>query len=116
MIVTDEWGAYPAAMISAGIHGKKHKTIRHKEKVYVRGDVHTNTVESAFSLLKRGIIGSFHHVSKGHLGRYVDEFAFRYNGRKMTDGDRAGLIVAGAEGKRLTYREPSNTLDASANA
>ena len=85
MIVTDEWGAYPAAMISAGIHGKKHKTIKHKERVYVRGDVHTNTVESAFSLLKRGIIGSFHQVSIKHLQRYLNEFGYRFNRREDRD-------------------------------
>jgi ISXO2-like transposase domain len=56
---------------------RKHDTIKHSDKVYVRGNVHTNTVEGLFGLLKRGIIGSFHHVSKGHLHRYVDEFSFR---------------------------------------
>ncbi len=54
VMVTDELPAYPKAMIRAGVHGSKHKTIRHRDKVYVRGDVHTNTVENAFSLLKRG--------------------------------------------------------------
>jgi len=58
----------------------------------VRGNVHTNTVEGFFGLLKRGIIGSFHHVSKGHLSRYIDEFAFRYNARKVTDGERAAML------------------------
>src|SRR5258708_5636440 len=54
VMVTDEMPAYPKAMIGAGVHGSKHKTIRHKSKIYVDGDIHTNTVESAFSLLKRG--------------------------------------------------------------
>ena len=57
VMVTDEMPAYPKAMIGAGVRGSKHKTIRHREKVYVDGDIHTNTVESAFSLLKRGIMG-----------------------------------------------------------
>lgn len=84
-----------------------HRTIKHSNKEYVRGDVHTNTIEGAFSLLKRGIIGVFHHVSKGHLHRYCDEFSFRYNTRTAlgyTDNDRAALLVASTEGKRLTYR------------
>jgi len=78
----------------------------------VRGDVHTNTVEGFFSLLKRGIVGTFHHVSKGHLHRYCDEFAFRYSNRValgVNDNDRAALLVLSAEGKRLTYRQPSGT-------
>jgi transposase-like protein len=84
-VMTDEYVAYPAATISAGIHGSKHETIRHKEKIYVRGDVHTNTVESAFSLFKRGITGAFHKVSLKHLQRYLNEFSFRFNNRKAAD-------------------------------
>ena len=72
-------------MIMAGIHGKKHNTIRHRDKVYVVGDVHTNTVESAFSLFKRGVTGAFHKVSLKHLQRYLDEFQFRFNNRKASD-------------------------------
>ena len=89
---------------------RKHDTIKHSAKEYVRGDVHTNTVEGVFSLLKRGIVGSFHHVSKGHLHRYCDEFEFRYNTRTAlgyTDGQRAAALVLGAEGKRLTYKMPA---------
>lgn len=67
----------------------------------------TNTVEGFFSLLKRGINGTFHHVSRGHLNRYCDEFAFRYENRKASDGQRANMVVAGAEGKRLTYQQPA---------
>jgi transposase-like protein len=89
---------------------RKHDTIVHSRGEYVRGNVHTNTVEGFFGLLKRGLVGSFHHVSKGHLARYCDEFSFRYNNRKTTDGERAALIVAGAEGKRLTYAEPKSAL------
>ena len=85
MVVSDEFIAYPAAMISAGIHGTKHETIKHKDKIYVRGDVHTNTVESAFSLFKRGLTGAFHKVSLKHLQRYLDEFEFRFNNRKSPD-------------------------------
>ena len=85
MIVTDEWQAYPAAMMGAGIHGSKHETIRHRDKIYVRGDVHTNTVESAFSLFKRGLMGAFHKISLKHMQRYLDEFSFRFNNRKNPD-------------------------------
>lgn len=84
-VFTDELPAYPKAMIKAGLHKSKHKTIRHKEKIYVRGDVHTNTIESAFSLLKRGIIGNFHQVSIKHLQRYLNEFSYRFNRRKIAD-------------------------------
>jgi transposase-like protein len=84
-VMTDEYVGYPAAMISAGIHGSKHETIKHKEKIYVRGDVHTNTVESAFSLFKRGLTGAFHKVSLKHLQRYLNEFSFRFNNRKSAD-------------------------------
>jgi transposase-like protein len=82
VMVTDEFPAYPKAMIAAGVHGSKHKTIRHRDKVYVDGDIHTNTVESAFSLLKRGIIGSWHKISAKHLPAYLDEMTFRFNRRK----------------------------------
>jgi transposase-like protein len=85
VMVTDEMPAYPKAMISAGVHGSKHKTIRHKSKIYVDGDIHTNTVESAFSLLKRGIMGSWHKISAKHLSAYLDEMTFRFNRRKRSD-------------------------------
>ena len=71
----------------------------------VRGDIYTNTAEGFMSLLKRGIVGTFHHVGKCHLGKYVPEFEFRYNARKVADKDRPVLIVADAEGKRLTYKQ-----------
>jgi len=85
VMVTDEFPAYPKAMIAAKIHGSKHKTIRHRDKVYVDGDVHTNTVESAFSLLKRGIMGSWHKISAKHLPAYLAEMEFRFNRRKHSD-------------------------------
>jgi len=104
MIVTDELSAYPSAMISAGIHGSKHETIEHKERVYVRGDVHTNTIESAFSLLKRGIIGSFHQVSIEHLQRYLNEFGYRFNRRVAADifEQTVSRLTAG---KAIPYRK-----------
>src|SRR5437016_5590825 len=84
VIVTDELRAYPKAMIQAGFHKRKHKTIRHKAHVYVDGDIYTNTVESAFSLLKRGIMGTWHRVSAKHLAAYLDEMTWRFNNRKNT--------------------------------
>jgi transposase-like protein len=85
VIVTDEFPGYPKAMIESGIHGSKHETIKHKDRVYVRGDVHTNTVENAFSLLKRGIVGTWHKISAKHLPAYLAEMEFRFNRRKNPD-------------------------------
>jgi transposase-like protein len=81
VIMTDEWRAYPKAIMAAGISGRRHETIKHKDGVYVDGDVTTNGIESAFSLLKRGIIGSWHKVSAKHLVAYLDEMTFRFNRR-----------------------------------
>src|SRR6266853_4338152 len=67
VIMTDDFGAYPNAMKRAGQDAAKHKTINHSKKVYVDGDIYTNTVESAFSLLKRGIMGTWHKLSAKHL-------------------------------------------------
>jgi transposase-like protein len=85
MIVTDDWRAYPPAMIAAGIHGSKHETINHSKRIYVQGNIYTNTVESAFSLFKRGVTGAFHKVSLKHLQRYLNEFSWRFNNRKNPD-------------------------------
>jgi hypothetical protein len=67
--------------------------------------IHINTVEGYFSILKRGIVGTFHHVSRGHLGRYLDEFDFRYNARDTTNGERAESAIQGVSGKRLMHRD-----------
>ncbi len=83
-----------------------HDTVRHSLGEYTRGSAHTNTAESFFALLKRGIYGTFHAVSKKHLHRYVSEFQFRWNTRKLDDGARLVAAIRGAEGKRLMYREP----------
>lgn len=82
VIMTDELVTYPFAMKRAGVHDSKHKTIQHRSRVYVKGDIHTNTVESAFSLLKRGIMGTWHRVSAKHLAAYLDEMTWRFNNRK----------------------------------
>jgi transposase-like protein len=81
-----------------------HETVIHSAGEYVRGDIYTNTIENYFSILKRGLTGVYHHVSQQHLARYVAEFDFRYNHRKISDGERAKLAVKAIEGKRLTYQ------------
>jgi transposase-like protein len=82
VIVTDELASYPWAMDDAKMPKDKHATIRYLDKIYVDGDIHTNTVESAFSLLKRGIIGTWHKISAKHLSAYLDEMTWRFNNRK----------------------------------
>lgn len=87
-----------------------HETVNHSIGEYVRGDVHTNTIEGYFSILKRGIMGTYHHVSPQHLKRYLAEFDFRYNERAslgVNDEARADKLVRGIVGKRLTYRDSS---------
>ena len=76
-IITDEWYPYRGV----GDHDTTHETVNHALKEWVRGDVHTNTVENVWSLLKRSIIGSFHHVSAKHLDAYLDELEWRFNNR-----------------------------------
>lgn len=94
--------------------GRKHDRVNHKAGEYVRYEnglcITSNTVEGYFSLLKRGVNGIFHHVGKQHLHRYLSEFDFRYNGRKLTDLDRATLAIKATEGKRLTLREPKAAI------
>jgi hypothetical protein len=67
----------------------------------------TNTMEGFFAILKRGLYGTFHAISRKHLHRYLAEFAFRYNARDLDDGARTVLAIRGAEGKRLMYRDSS---------
>ena len=81
-----------------------HQSVNHSAREYARGPVTTNSVEGFFSLLKRGIYGTFHSVSKEHLHRYVDEFTFRYNTRELDDGERTLEAIRNAEGKRLLHR------------
>lgn len=99
---TDEASLYrkPGTEFEGG-----HETVHHASHEYARGDVTVNTAEAFFSLLKRGIVGTFHHVSRKHLHRYVSEFEFRWGTRKMEDGARLVRAIRATEGKRLTYRE-----------
>jgi transposase-like protein len=103
-INTDEFSAYRGI----GMFYRSHKKVNHKEGEYVRDDVSTNTAESFFALLKRGHYGIFHSLSKQHLHRYCNEFAFRWNYRKVDDGERMIAAIMGAEGKRLMYRQSVN--------
>ena len=81
-----------------------HEVVDHTRGEYARGDVTTNTIEGFFGILKRGIGGIYQHVGDEHLHRYVNEFSFRYNNRKVTDAERADNALRGIGGKRLTYR------------
>ena len=86
-----------------------HEKVNHARKEYARGDVTTNTIESYFSIFKRGMRGVYQHCDEKHLHRYLAEFDFRYNNRMSlgySDDDRAIAAVRGGEGKRLTYHQP----------
>lgn len=83
-----------------------HQTVNHAKFEFARGDVSTNEAESFFALLKRGITGSFHSVSKQHLHRYCSEFSYRWSERKTTDADRTVKALTMIEGGRLMYKEP----------
>lgn len=101
-IATDQSGAYPGCddHFTGG-----HRSVNHSKKEYVRGQIHTNTVENFFSNVKRSLHGIYHSVSKEHLHRYLSEIEFRYNHRHIEDGPRTLQAIKGAEGKRLTYKE-----------
>lgn len=102
-IVTDELASYNG--IGSEFDGGHH-TVDHGAKEYVRGDIFTNTAESYFALLKRGIHGTYHHISTTHLDRYCNEFSFRWGARKVNDGERREAIIRAIQGKRLTYKQP----------
>ena len=98
-LMTDEAKVYK----KIGKEFASHEVVTHSKGEYVRGNVYTNTIEGFFSRLKRGLVGTYHHVSAFHLKRYVVEFDFRYNTRKSTDTDRAIALIGGIGGKRLMY-------------
>ena len=101
-IMTDEWPAYQG--IGAEFKGG-HQVVNHGEGEYTKGMASTNTAESYFALLKRGVHGTFHHISKQHLARYCDEFSFRWNHRKVSDGERTTEAIKGMVGKRLAFAD-----------
>jgi transposase-like protein len=103
ILMSDEAKAYTYV----GHNFIAHGTVKHGEKEYVRGPVHTNTIEGFFSIFKRGVYGVYQHVSPAHLQRYLSEFDFRYNNRiklGVDDLRRAENALQGVKGKRLTYQ------------
>jgi transposase-like protein len=104
-LMTDELASYE----KVGKEFANHGTVNHSADEYVRlgGFVHVNTAECRFSLMKRAVFGTHHSISEAHLPRYLAEWDFKWNTRKMTDGERAATALKGIEGKRLTYR-PTN--------
>lgn len=112
-LMTDESNLYP----KVGLEFASHETVKHSHKEYVRGDVHTNTVESYFSVFKRGMRGVYQHCKEKHLHRYLAEYDFRHNTRSalgFNDFMRAEEAAKGIVGKRLTYRRPYKESQAAA--
>lgn len=97
-VYTDDWRSYRGLK-----HEYQHHIINHRASEYVRGDVHTQNIESFWALLKRGILGIYHQVSPKHLDKYVNEFTFRFNNRDMTEGSRFDILLANTNG-RLDYK------------
>jgi transposase-like protein len=104
-LMTDELASYE----KVGKEFANHGTVNHSADEYTRlgGFIHVNTAECRFSLMKRAVFGTHHSISEAHLSRYLAEWDYKWNTRKITDGERAALIAKGIEGKRLTYR-PTN--------
>jgi len=103
-VMTDDATIYPFLLKG---HAASHDVVCHSKDEYVRHEggrsIHTNTIEGYFSIFKRGVIGTIHHISKQHLHRYLDEFDFRYNAREIPDDERAELAIKRCQGKRLSY-------------
>jgi hypothetical protein len=102
--MTDEHQSYK----EIGREFISHDSVNHSRDEYVRGTVHTNTVEGFYSIFKRGMKGVYQHCAEKHLHRYLSEFDFRYSNRialGVNDGERADIATRGAAGKRLTYRQ-----------
>ncbi|MCC6488183.1 MAG: IS1595 family transposase [Candidatus Hydrogenedentes bacterium] len=104
-IMTDDWSGYR----NLKNEGWNHESVKHSMFEYVRGDVHTNSIEGFFGMLKRGLNGIYHSISKKHLHRYLSEFQFRHNRSELTDGQRTVAAIKAAQGKRLTYAEQVGT-------
>jgi transposase-like protein len=102
VISTDEFVSYNG--LAKEFRG--HLRVNHGKKEYVNGEAHVNTAESFWALLKRGVHGIFHHISAKHLHRYLDEFAYRFDTRKGSDGERIQKLLRQVEGKRLLYATP----------
>jgi transposase-like protein len=109
-LMTDELASYT----KIGSEFSGHGTVNHSANEYVRGGGfwHVNTTECRFSLMKRAVFGTHHSISEAHLHRYLVEWDFKWNTRRMKDAERAALALKGAEGKHLTYRQPSHAAHA----
>jgi transposase-like protein len=110
-LMTDELTVYSRI----GFEFSRHEAVNHGAGEYARGDAHSKTAESFFATLKRGIYGTFHHVSEAHLHRYLAEFDFRYNTRAalgVDDTQRTDEAIRGSTGKRLTYRRTGEGANA----
>ncbi|HLJ29649.1 MAG TPA: IS1595 family transposase [Candidatus Angelobacter sp.] len=101
-LMTDEFSAYR----NIGKEYASHQTVCHATKEYARGEVNVNTAESSHALIRRGLVGIYHNVSGEYLHRYLWQWDFLWNNRKMNDGERATLAIQSAEGKRLMYKSP----------
>lgn len=110
-LMTDDAGQYRPI----GKEFASHQSVNHGIEEYVRGEVHSNTVEGFFSILKRGVIGTYHHISEAHLHRYLREFDFRYSNRialGVTDTMRSDELLRSIGGKRLMYRRAGEGANA----
>jgi transposase-like protein/transposase len=94
---------------SIGREFAAHGTTLHAAREFARpGGIHSNTAENFFSILKRGVVGTYHHWSPAHMHRYLAEFDFRYSTKNLNDADRTAIALCNARGKRLYYRQPSS--------
>jgi transposase-like protein len=110
-LMTDDAGQYRPI----GKEFASHQSVNHGIEEYVRGEAHSNTVEGFFSILKRGVIGTYHHISEAHLHRYLREFDFRHSNRialGVTDTMRSDELLRGIGGKRLMYRRAGEGANA----
>ena len=102
-LMTDEVSSY--RWLKKGWTGT-HDSVCHRTFEYARGPVHVNTAESSHALIRRGLIGIYHNISREYLHRYLWQFDFLWNNRQLNDGERTVLLVKAAEGRRLRYRDP----------
>jgi transposase-like protein len=102
-LMSDESSAY--AGIGREFSGGHHTTVHSRREYAKPGGIHSNTIESVFSLIKRGVMGTFHSVTPKHLPNYLNEFEFRWNTRRLDDGRRIARAIGFMDGKRLQYRE-----------
>lgn len=99
-MLTDEYVAY----VKLADLGYSHKAVYHQQNVYVKGTTHTNTIENFWSVLKRGLYGTYHYTSKKHLDRYLTEFCARFNTRQISEDQRFEMFIENCHDRRLTYK------------